>query len=557
MVVERYQAARFTPPLLFFLLLSLLIGCASIPFDYPRTPSSALYRPEETSLGRMSRLQAYNNPGASGFYLLPSGEEAFLARIFLIDRAEKTLDLQYYIFHDDLTGKYLLDRLIAAAERGVRVRILIDDWCETAKMDWLFAALEISPNIEVRIFNPFGGQRSNPLARPLQMVFGAKRLRGRMHNKAFIADNSVAIVGGRNIGDEYFGVSSVFNFQDLDILAQGPVTRQVSASFDDYWNCVLSVPIKALVVPVPADADYQAVRQGLKNESESFRRSTYGIKIWQNNFLKLVETGRLPYVWAPAELLSDDPLKCIDSQDRHRPIKMARKLQALIEKSQSEVLMISPYFVPRKVGMRLFREMRGRGITMKVITNSLASTDAPQAHIGYMHYRKNILWLGVDLYELRPKPEQQRRGELAQLGGDLLQLGLSAIRFGAFIIQLGGSAIKLSGPSREALHAKTLILDRQTVFVGSFNLDPRSVRLDTQNVIVISSPELAAHTVVIFVMTTSPTQTYRVTLREGRRLVWITEENGRQVHYHKEPMVKPWRRFCMRLDSFITPESVL
>lgn len=219
--------------------------------------------------------------------------------------------------------------------------------------------------------------------------------------------------------------------------------------------------------------------------------------------------------------------------------------------------MISPYFVPRKVGMRLLREMRGRGITMRVITNSLASTDAPQAHIGYMYYRKNLLGLGVDLYELRPKPEQQPRLELAKLGGDLLQLGLSAIRFGAFIIQLGGSTIKLSGPSREALHAKTLILDRQTVFVGSFNLDPRSVKHDTQNVIVIPSPELAAQTGMLFVMSTSPTQTYRVALREGRRLVWITEENGRQVHYHKEPMIKPWRRFCMRLISFITPESVL
>ena len=165
----------------------------------------------------------------------------------MIDRAEKTLDLQYYIFHDDLTGKFLFDRLIAAADRGVRVRLLLDDWHLTKETDWLLATMQTHPNIEVRLFNPFGTHRSTSLARPLKMAFGPQRLRGRMHNKAFIADNSVAIVGGRNIGDEYFGASTDANFYDIDIITLGPITREVSARFDDYWNCVLSVPINALM----------------------------------------------------------------------------------------------------------------------------------------------------------------------------------------------------------------------------------------------------------------------------------------------------------------------
>jgi len=556
MLRKRCRPIRFTHLGYSFLLLCLLHGCSPVSFNQPRTVSHALYRPETTSLGRAVRAQAEHHPGTSGFYQLFSGEEALLARVFLIDRAEKTLDLQYFIFHPDLTGKYLLNRLVAAAERGVRVRLLIDDWQGSGVKDALFAALETSPNIEVRIFNPFGGRRSKFLARPLQMVFGPKRLRGRMHNKAFIADNSVAIMGGRNIGDEYFGASPGFNFQDLDLLAQGPLVRELSAAFDDYWNCALSAPIRALVSRPPAAGDFQALRQDLQRHRDSLQRSAYGIRLGQHDFQKRLEAGKLPFVWGPAELLSDEPLKCIDSQNRGRPIKMALKLQSLIEKAEDAVFMISPYFVPRKFGVRWFRKMRGRGVTMIVITNSLASTDAPQAQIGYMNYRKRLLWMGVDLYEIRPKPGQ-RTEDLARLGDDFLRLGISALQFGSSVVQLGGSDLQLSGPSRESLHAKTLVLDRRVLFVGSFNLDPRSVRFDTQNVVVIRSPELAAQAADLFALRILPSQTYLVKLREHNRLVWITEDKGRQVSYYREPEIKFLRLLLMRLIGILTPESVL
>ena len=212
-MMKRGQSVRSALLPLFLLLLPLLSGCATIPYDYPRTLSTALYLPEATSMGKKIQAQAAEHPGASGFYLLASEEEAFLARVRWIDRAEKTLDLQYYIFSADLTGRFILDRIIAAAERGVRVRLLLDDWRQTAEMDRWLAMMENYPSVEVRIFNPFGGLRSNPLSRPLQAIFGPKRLQGRMHNKAFIVDNSVAIVGGRNIADEYFGSEQCGQFQ--------------------------------------------------------------------------------------------------------------------------------------------------------------------------------------------------------------------------------------------------------------------------------------------------------------------------------------------------------
>ncbi|MDP1760800.1 MAG: phospholipase D-like domain-containing protein, partial [Deltaproteobacteria bacterium] len=328
------------------LLLFLLNGCASIPYDYPRPVSSALYRPEGTSLGKKVQARAINHPGASGFYLLPTGIDAFTARALMIDRAEKTLDLQYYIFHDDLTGKFVYDRLMAAADRGVRVRLLLDDWHQTPETDWLLATMASHPNIEVRLFNPFGTHRRTFLARSLRMAFGPNRLRGRMHNKAFIADNSAAIVGGRNIGAEYFGAGDEFNFYDTDIMAVGPIAREVSAIFDDYWNCVLAVPISALVSRRPTGDDLKSARRDLETQREGLKKSTYWLKVQKSELLKRLDTGQVPLIWGQAEVLSDYPLKCIDPDDSRQVVKMTQKLKGILETAQSELLMVTPYFVP-------------------------------------------------------------------------------------------------------------------------------------------------------------------------------------------------------------------
>ena len=539
----------------------LLNGCATIPYDYPRPVSSALYRPEGTSLGKKIQAQAVNHPGASGFYLLPTGIDAFAARALLIDRAEKTLDLQYYIFHDDLTGKFVYDRLMAAADRGVRVRLLLDDWHQTPETDWLLATMASHPNIEVRLFNPFGTHRRTFLARALRMAFGPQRLRGRMHNKAFIADNSVAIVGGRNIGAEYFGAGDEFNFYDVDIMAVGPIAREVSAIFDDYWNCVLSVPISALISRRPTADDLKSARRDLETQRECLKKSTYWLKVQESDLLKRIDAGKVPLVWGQAEVLSDHPLKCIDPDDSRQAAKMTQKLKGILEAAQSELLMVTPYFVPGQAGMRLFRQMRGRNLTIKIITNSFLSTDAPLAQIGYMRYRQDLLRMGVELYEIKPtlvqlQHDQDRRqfgGDFRRLCSSFIQGGGSLIQRGASRIQIGGSSLQFGGSSRGALHAKTFVLDRQTVFVGSFNFDPRSMRLDTQNGIVIRSPELADQAACLFAKGISPTRTYRVTLLGDDDLVWITEEDGQEVRYYQEPLSRFWPRLSLRRPFLVDP----
>ncbi len=550
-MMERCKAARPAPLLLFLLLLVLVNGCAAIPYDYPRTVSSALYLPEKTSLGKKIQAQENKHRGDSGFYLLPTGVDAFAARALLIDRAEKTLDLQYYIFTNDLIGQFMLDRLVAAAERGVRVRLLLDDWNQTKQMDWWLAVMELYPNVQVRLFNPFVGHRSNPLARPLKMAFGPKRLSGRMHNKAFIADNSVVIVGGRNIAAEYFGQSKDVNFYDMDVLAVGPISREVSAIFDDYWNCVLAVPIKALMSRRLTADDLQRARRDLETSREALKKSTYGLEVQTSQLLKRIEAGKAPLVWAQGEALSDDPLKSINPDDPGRSEKMARRLKAIIEEAQSEVLMVSPYFVPGKDGTRWLKKMRNRGVTVKVITNSFVSNDVPVAQIGYMRYRKDLLQSGVELYELKPSLVQlQLDQERSQLTSTLFQFGSSLFQFGSTLLQFGGS-------SGGALHAKAFVLDRQVVFVGSFNFDPRSERLDTQDGIVIRSPTLAQQGAWLFTEGSSSTRAYRVAFTEGHNLVWVTEEKGQEVHYYQEPLSRFWRRLSVRGLSLLTPESML
>jgi cardiolipin synthase C len=565
MVTRRRQAARAALLPLGVLLLILLYGCATIPYDYPRPVSSALYRPEGTSLGKQIQAQAVNHPGGSGFILLPAGRDAFAARARLIDRAEKTLDLQYYIFHDDLTGQFVYDRLLAAADRGVKVRLLLDDWHQTPETDWLLATLASHPDIEVRLFNPFGTHRRTFLARALRMAFGPSRLRGRMHNKAFIADNSVAIVGGRNIGGEYFGAGDEFNFYDVDVMAAGPIARQVSARFDDYWNCVLAVPVSALVARRPTADDLKSARRDLETQRERLEKSTYWLKVQASPLPKQIDSGRVPLVWGEAEVLSDHTLKCIDPSDSPHAAKMTQKLKGILEEARSELLMVTPYFVPGQKGMRLFQRMRDRDVTIKVITNSFLSSDAPLAQIGYMRYRKDLLRMGVELYETKPtlvqlQHDQDRRqfgGDFRRLCSSFIQGGGSLIRSGVSRIQIGGSSLQSSSSSRGALHAKTFVLDRHTVFVGSFNFDPRSIKLDTQNGIVIRSPELADQAAWLFAKGFSPARTFRVTLLGDDDLVWITEDNGREVRYYREPLARFWPRLSLKCLAWLTPELLL
>jgi putative cardiolipin synthase len=525
--------------LLLVLSLFVLTRCASLPLNYPRSHTSALPHPEETYLWKTIQSQLDGHPGDSGFYLLPSGVDAFAARILLIDAAERTLDLQYYIFQGEITPKVIVDRMLAAADRGVRVRLLVDDW-NIAGKDPVLALIDAHPSIEVRVFNPVAGSRSFSLTRPLQYVFGAERIKKRMHNKAIIVDNTVAIVGGRNIGDEYFDAQRDVNFEDLDLMAVGPIAKDVSAAFDEYWNHELAIPIRAFVSDEPARKDFEEARSNLGKKVEALKGTEYARKLRESDLLKRLEAGRLPMVWAKGEVLYDRPGRVNSPDVLHASNSMSPRLREIIEEAQSEALLISPYFVPREAGVKLFRGIRDRGVTVKILTNSLATNDVPIAHGGYARYRKDLLRLGVDLFELRPVPGQKEEKEHSQWGGS----------------------------SGAALHAKTFILDRKAVFVGTFNLDPRSVWFDTQNGIVVRSETLAGQAARLFEENTTPRRAYRVVLRTGspgtegsqpedNGLEWITEKDGSEIRHYHEPETGLWRRFSVKFLSLFAPEKML
>ncbi len=525
--------------LFLILAISVLSGCASLPLNTSRTSTTALPRPEETSLWRRIQPQLDGHPGESGFYLLPSGIDAFIARMLLIDAAERTLDLQYYIFHGDITPKLVVDRMLAAADRGVRIRLLVDDWNIMGK-DLVLAMIDAHPNIEVRIFNPVAGSRSSSLSRPFHYLLGAKRIKNRMHNKAFVVDNTAAIVGGRNLGDEYFQAHEDVNFEDMDLMAIGPIAKEVSAGFDEYWNHELAIPIRAFVTREPPAEDIEKARQILDEHREAMKATEFGRKLRESDLLKRLEAGRLPVVWAQGEVLYDRPARVNASGIPDPSNSMGPRLREMIEGAQTEALLISPYFVPRERGVEMFAKMRQRGVTVKILTNSLASNDVPIAHGGYARYRKDLLRLGVDLFELRPAPGQREKKDHTQVGGS----------------------------SGAALHAKTFILDRNVVFVGTLNLDPRSVWSDTQNGIAVRSETLARQAAALFEESASAHRAFRVTFRTGStesngsaserdELEWITEEDGREVRYSHEPKTGLWRRLSVKFLSLFAPEKMM
>ncbi|MCX5817667.1 MAG: phospholipase D family protein [Proteobacteria bacterium] len=538
--MKQRRAIWHTLPLLFVLICMSFSGCASLSLDsYQRTRSSAIPSSNETRLGREFGAQMEQHPRESGFCLLSSGIDSFLARAYLIDRSDHSLDLQYYIFYDDVTGRLLLERMVAAADRGVRIRLLVDDWNITGK-DFSFAMIAAHPNIQVRTFNPFSGHRSLILSRMLQYGYGPKRLKRRMHNKVFIADNTAAIVGGRNIGDEYFGARTDVNFSDLDILTLGPITEKISSAFDEYWNSEFAIPIDAFVRSPPSVENLEECRAVLQTHKEKMKDTVYAEQLRENQHLEHFKYGNLPVVWTEGEYHWDRPGKVASSRENEPTFYMAPHINSLIDETQTEALLISPYFVPGKAGMQLFEGLRERGAKVKILTNSLASNDAKVVHAGYARYRKALLRLGVDLYEMKPTSGES----LAEYRRDI------------------GSS------SQGALHAKTLVLDRNVLFVSSFNLDPRSAWFDTQNGIVVRSPEIARQVARLFETATSPENAYRVTFEaklpgedfsrpQDGKLTWITEEDGKEVRYYNEPMTRWWQRIGLNILSWFAPEEML
>jgi putative cardiolipin synthase len=492
----------------FMLIGFLLAGCATLPTEYPRHPSTAITDYPATSLDQLFEKDAAQHPGESGFAIIRHGRQAFTARVALTDLAEKSLDLQYYIWEADATGGILAERLVRAADRGVRVRVLLDDINMEGDAP-VAALLDTHPNIEIRIFNPF----ANRWGRLFDFALDLDRVNHRMHNKIMVADNAVAIVGGRNIGNHYFEVATDANFRDLDIAAAGPVVRDVSNVFDHFWNSDWSVPVSALVELPYSESDLQAAMRSFR-ERAAADRYPYPLDKDVAALRADLTSIRDTLIWAPGQIVWDDP-NDIKTGAEHGRVDSAlyRKLDTL----QNELIIEVAYFVAGDRGVAKARELHDRGVRMRVLTNSLATNDVLAAHAGHAKYREEMLANGVELYEMRPDAGVIKKKVI-------------------------------SGRSRAALHAKAIVFDRESVFIGSFNLDPRSANINTEAGLYVESPELAEQVVEYMDQGVQPENSYQVLLDESGDLYWVSEVDGAEVRYDEEPETTFGQRF---LSGFI------
>lgn len=516
--------ARFTA----LLVIILLLGGCSLPSLANRPISSALSLPQaqQTALGRALREPLAGHPGQSGIAPLSDPQEAFAARLALAERAERTLDVQYYIWKNDISGTLLLDALYRAAERGVRVRLLLDD-NGTTGLDWALAALDQHPNIEVRLFNPFAFRPFKALG----YITAFSRANRRMHNKSFTADNQVSIVGGRNVGDEYFGATQGVLFADLDALAVGRVVPQVSDSFDRYWASPSSYPVAGLL---NKSGDIARLRQQSARFRRSARAQAYLRATGGTAFVKNLLENRLSLIWAATRLVSDDPAKGIGQA--REPELMTFKLNGIIGEPGASLDLVSPYFVPTKAGVWQFQALARRGVRLRVLTNALESTDVAAVHAGYAKRRKALLRLGVQLYEMRGQAEVGPRGgkEKPEKEGKVGFLGSSGT----------------------SLHAKTFAVDGQRFFVGSFNFDPRSARLNTELGLIIDSPELAAQLGRLFDERV-PQEAYQIGLDGKGDLYWLERRGDQEIRHYSEPGGGFFQRLGLGLLSWLPIEWLL
>ncbi len=380
------------------LLLLSAAGCATIDYDYPRSESYFLPDTSDTRLGQgVEPLVAQHPPDQSGFYPMNDGVDALAARLLLAERAEKSIDVQYYLIKNDIVGRAFIYSLLQAADRGVRVRLLLDDMF-TSGYDVGMAALHSHPNFEIRIFNPF---HRGATGRFQSALTGFGRINRRMHNKSFTVDNQITIIGGRNIADEYFGVREDAKFGDLDVIGIGPIVQDVSNMFDVYWNHETALPVPAFARELDdPDAALQELRDRLASALDDVRGSKYAEAV-RARYLKYVETDQNLFEWATYKLVVDSPDKGIKAKAKEADSIVTPLVESL-DSAERELTIVSPYFVPMKGGIQYLSDLQKRGVQVTVITNSLAANNQFTVHGGYAPSRKPLLEAGVRIYEARP-----------------------------------------------------------------------------------------------------------------------------------------------------------
>ncbi|MBC7414010.1 MAG: phospholipase D family protein [Herminiimonas sp.] len=525
--------AQFSRAATGLLFAGIIGGCASLPREVIR-PATFAVPLGDVQAGPLAVVTAASRPPGdlSGFRLLPTGAYAFNTRVAMARRARYSLDVQYYIVHDDETGRALLGELQNAARRGVRVRLLIDD-IATQTLDQTLLRLAAQPNIEVRLFNPFAWGRSSFAIRLLSSLGDLRRINHRMHNKSFIADNVMAVTGGRNLGNEYFMYSNGSNFIDLDIFAAGRAAVDLSSVFDRYWNSEYAFPIASLVQYDQAMAEkaaqMMAARPGMPEMigEDGLAPSVMRDVLGHAPLAQEIDAGKMNLTWAEARVVADDPSKVAGVTDATVGDTASGMLISLMGAAQSDVVVVSPYFVPGKPGMKLIRALHDRGVHMSVLTNSLAATDTPIVHIGYAAYRLEMLRLGVNLYELSPT-----RGSKDAKPG-------------------------LFGSSRAKLHAKTVVVDREQLFVGSINLDARSARENTEQGLIIQSKALAGEVLQLLANDKGESSFHLRLTPDRAHIEWVGLDQGVETVYDDEPDAGFLLKFGLRVLGPIAPEELL
>jgi putative cardiolipin synthase len=530
-------------PLLLAATSALSLGaCSSVPsaFNAPKSLSVALVHPEETHLGAQFDNAARRRNGDSAFRIISVGVDGFLVRAQMIDAAEKTLDLQYFIFRGDETGRLLTDALMRAADRGVRVRVLVDDG-DTVAGDEQISALDAHPNIEIRIFNPFVYRGHSNLRRSIEFMLHASRLDYRMHNKLLLVDNAVALIGGRNIGNQYFQMDPNAQFADDDVFSAGPIAAQLSTVFDEYWNSRFAVPATALDRGQRSRRAFAERRERANERPEHQLQPLktdgvdYAARLASDEPYAGIVSGRLPLVWAHAQVISDTPDKKGVEGGKLGGRLMAEQVLKAAGETQSELLMVTPYLVPAPDEFTALKDLRAREIHVGILTNSLKSTPDIVAHAGYTKFRVALLKEGVALYEIRSLLGNTRGS---------------------------GETPLVAHYGNYGLHAKLLVFDRKRIFVGSMNFDQRSKHLNTEIGLIIDSPELARQTATRFENMVRPDNVYTLAWRESTpgapaHLVWDTQEDGKAVEYTKEPERSSWQRFDMKILSWLPVDQEL
>ncbi len=497
------------------LLTAIFAGCSVTNFDVSRTPSQAIDASEQTSLGQRYEALEQTLPDHSLFYPLTAGTDALGARLRLIDTAQKSIDMQYFLMKDDMAGNLVMARLLKAADRGVRVRILLDDIFSTVRDDELLV-LNAHDNIEVRLFNPisrFGFKNINFLA-------DFTRANRRMHNKSFTVDGAITIVGGRNIADEYFDLGYGGKFFDLDVVAFGPATDLVADSFDEFWNFKKSIPIEHVKKPL-SPAKLASTREDIIHTAKTEAKDAYTTAINSQLILDMADR-KVDGFEARATLISEDPSKLSDAVS-DRSTRLIYDIVELVNNAKQEVLVVTPYFVPTKSGMAFWRDLSKRNIDITIVTNSLASTNHVPVHAAYDRYRKPILELGITLLEIRP------------------------------------DALSVDGThevSKEhsTLHSKLILVDQRYAFIGSLNLDPRSIEINTEMGLLIDSPEMAEWARQEATITYD--MLYKLELDDNGDIQWIETNGAQQRVYSKDPQSSGFRRFLSWLYK-VLPESQL